>query len=184
MMQHPESSPILTPTGLLEWSQVACKELLELREKVDSLIQRSDRVVFSFLLTQTLSHHQAFDSVPMNPPTMSLFSSSLQIPPHYPPHLFSQSTAHATSLHLPDSSQDIEVTQTNDRTLRMKPKTTNFVEDSALLLSLHHQVSSSSHLERIDGDEMSLRDLPSGLIRQGLDGTVNITESAREWKDK
>jgi hypothetical protein len=116
---------------------------------------------------------------------MSLFSSlpslescsSLHIPPHYPPSLFSQPQP---SVHLETREQKSE------QTLKKKTKTTTFVEDTALLLSLHQQrsVSPSSHLEPSEGDEMSLRDLPSGLIRQGLDETVNMMESAREWRDR
>jgi hypothetical protein len=57
-------------------------------------------------------------------------------------------------------------------------------EDSELLLTLHRQMCRPVLAEQTEEECMSLQDLPSGLIREGLDGTVNVAESAREWNDK
>jgi hypothetical protein len=136
---------------------------------------------------------------------MSLFpfsESSVLIPPHYPPHLFTFPPKH----HQPDPSvhsppQEIGIdpeSGDSDRgqrrrvafaittpTLDMKESGCSSIsEDSELLLTLHRQMCRPVLAEQTEEECMSLQDLPSGLIREGLDGTVNVAESAREWNDK
>lgn len=117
---------------------------------------------------------------------MSLFPSehSVLIPPHYPPHLFAPTPLQ------PNTQSDSEKTdQRQRRRVAFAPaEVSSISEDSELLLTLHRHMSSRqiSDQQQLQTEEesMSLQDLPSGLIRQGLDETVNVAESAREWSDR
>lgn len=107
--------------------------------------------------------------------------TSLLIPPHYPPDLY----------HRPQISLATDTDKGNDFTVK-KQKSATFtnesIEDSELLLTLHRQMYRQIPLPHPPKDQaeddISLTDLPSELIRQGLDDTVNMKDSVGEWRDR
>lgn len=119
---------------------------------------------------------------------MSIYpTQSSVIPPHFPPGLYPQQAHLATE---PDDNRLSEETFTKKR--KHITFSEESIEDSELLLTLHRQMfhqisapdtSTQAPLGDQHEDEISLTDLPSGLIRQGLDDTVNIRESVGKWKD-